>query len=182
MSLASAGFEQVREGGPAQAGVAFGLTYDERSRSLTPCPACGAETRHPRRGDPRGAVGITRDGGGWHCFECENGGDAVRLAAWLTVHRVPEKGNPAWRDVGRTCAKRGLCGDGQPATTPAAPRRVPVTHPPAPSRPPGVLDAWQHCIPVTEDAEVLNGSGLEAWIRWSSRSEAWRALSPELSA
>lgn len=40
--------------------------------TLAPCPACGAEYRHPGRNDPRGAVSLLEHV--WHCFVCDTTG------------------------------------------------------------------------------------------------------------
>ena len=47
-----------------------------------PCPACNAPRRHTKTRDKRAAVGVRRDGHGWHCFQCEAGGDAIDLVAF----------------------------------------------------------------------------------------------------
>lgn len=52
------------------------------SSSSCPCPACGVDRRHKSRGDRRGAVGIPHKPGGWRCFECEAGGDAIDFVAY----------------------------------------------------------------------------------------------------
>jgi hypothetical protein len=153
---------EVRERGPVEVGLAFGLEHGERGPGfLQPCPACGVEKRHPKRHDRRGAVGLTPDGGGWRCHECGEGGDAVALAAWLSVQRLPTKGDPAWQDVRRACAGHGLCdpvpGDSLRAA-PLVPRRPPPA--PRPPAPPRRLDAgevrgtWALCQGVTQDPEV----------------------------
>jgi len=152
--------ESVKGYGVAGVGQAFGLTFAERPApgNLSPCPACSSEKRHPSRRDRRGAVGLTRDGAGWRCHECDVHGDALDLAAWLAVGRVPGKGDPAWREVRAACASCGLCSpDSRGAAPPARLRPVPATRPPAPpARPPAaeVLNAWQACRPVTSDPEV----------------------------
>lgn len=129
-------------------------------RSLGPCPACGARTRHPRRRDQRGALGARPDGRGWRCFECDASGDAVTLAAWL----VCGKGSPdpgGWREVHHACSAQGLCvpPDGEPGG-PQRMRRVVVPagspSPPPPLRPPQgeVAEVWERARPVFDDAEA----------------------------
>jgi 5S rRNA maturation endonuclease (ribonuclease M5) len=82
------------------------LIHNERPQDgLTPCPACRQETRHRKTNDKRGPIGIRRDGMGWHCFQCEEGGDAVTLASWL----CGEKGQVNSR-VHEACEKAGLIG------------------------------------------------------------------------
>lgn len=164
--------DEVREHGPASVGQAFGLTFVERPPgNLSPCPACSAETRHPSRRDRRGAVGLTPNGAGWRCHECGASGDAITLAAWLAVCRVPAKGEPAWRDIRAACASRGLCSP-DPRDARTAPqahlRPVPPPRPQAPpKRPPAgeVAAAWDACLRVTDDDEVvawLASRGLDA--------------------
>lgn len=162
--------EDVNACGPADVGQAFGLTFRERPTpgNLSPCPACTSEKRHPSRHDRRGAIGLTRDGGGWRCFECDAHGDAVTLAAWITAGRIPTKGDPAWRDVRAACAREGLCSsDPRSGVISARCRSAPISRAPEPlQRLPSaeVLGAWQACRPVTEDTEVsawLKARGLE---------------------
>ena len=152
---------EVKAHGPASVGQAFGLDLLERPSpgSLSPCPACGAEKRHPRRHDRRGAVGLTRgDGAGWRCFECEASGDALDLAALASVGRVPGKGDPAWREVLAACSSRGLCEGPRGATAPRC--ALPPRHPPAPPvRPHRAAAAWAACLPPPDDAEAA------AWLR-----------------
>src|SRR4051812_9485699 len=107
---------QARALGVSTVAAAFGLT-STRGRGLSPCPSCNATTRHPKRGDKRGAVGVRLDDLGWECFECGTTGDAVTLAALLaTQGREPQRED--WPDVRRVCAELGLCdadpSDGRP--------------------------------------------------------------------
>ena len=158
----------LRARGPADVGRAFGLVHGERGPGfLEPCPACGADKRHPSRKDKRGAVGLTRDGGGWKCHQCEEGGDAVTLAAWLAAGRVPGKGDArGWSDVRQVCAERGLC---EPDARRSSAERVKVAPRPIPAprkaEPPKRLPAeevaalWAACLPVLDDPEVA------AWLR-----------------
>lgn len=156
--------EEVRERGPAEVGRALGLEYDERRHALTPCPACAAATRHPKRGDRRGAVGVTRDGQGWRCFECDASGDAVSLAAYVAIGRVPDAGDLAWRDVRASLAAAGLCAPFPGGPAPKV-RRLPPPPPPAPPSPPrrppaaSVLETWARSGLAASDAPVA------AWLR-----------------
>lgn len=149
-------------------GLAFGLTHGERGPGfLEPCPACGASKRHPSRRDRRGALGLTRDGGGWRCHECNASGDGVALAAWLSVGKVPGKGDPAWADVRRDCAAHGLCSpdtrDGRPAAP--VPRR-----PPPPPRPPEALQR----LPLAEVEALWSASAPASSVSSSSSNPADR--------
>jgi hypothetical protein len=66
--------------------VAKQLGYEPRSAAgcqHMPCPACGAERRHTRSGDRRGAVGIPNSKPAiWKCWQCEESGDAIDLVSW----------------------------------------------------------------------------------------------------
>lgn len=166
--------EEVRDRGPVEVGQAFGLEHGDRGPGfLQPCPSCGAAKRHPSRRDRRGAVGLTPDGGGWRCHECDAHGDAVALAAWLSVGKVPGAGDPAWREVRRSCAAHGLC-DPDPRDplhgAPVAARRPPPA--PRPPEPPRRLDAgevratWGLCLAVEADPEVA------AWLAARGLSSA----------
>jgi hypothetical protein len=112
--------EEVKAHQPAGVGQAWGLEYDERHHALAPCPACGAGRRHPKRHDRRGAIGLTGNDQGWRCHECGAGGDALDLAAWLSIGCVPAKGAPGWREVLAACSRQGLCTpDPRDGTAPA---------------------------------------------------------------
>lgn len=135
-------FADVRAQGVARVAQAFGLELGgpERARWLKPCPACGAGTRHPKRGDKRGAVGVSKEGLGWACFECEEKGDAVTLAALGVTSAIPAKGDKRWADVRRACAERGWCDadprDGRPAPAVRLVKPPPMPAPAPPKRPP----------------------------------------------
>lgn len=163
--------EDVRGRGVAEVAEALGLTADKRRRAVSPCPACKAPLRHPKRKDKRGAVGLTSDGQGWRCFECDAHGDAVTLAALVARGAVPGKGDRAgWAEVRALCSSRGLCEldaggprarmaqDRRKATraTPRPSPRPPAPPAPPPARPPAseVLALWRRCVPVVEDAEA----------------------------
>ena len=152
-------FADVRAQGVARVAQAFGLEVGgpERARWVKPCPACGAGTRHPKRGDKRGAVGVSKEGLGWACFECEAKGDAVTLAAFSVTNAIPAKGDKRWADVRRACAERGWCDadprDGRPAPAVRLVKPPPMPAPAPPKRPPAAevsalwssslrLDAW----------------------------------------
>lgn len=67
------------------ADVAAELGYEVRrghTASHCKCPACGAERRHTKTGDRRGAVGMPHSAPGWHCFQCEASGDAIDFVAY----------------------------------------------------------------------------------------------------
>lgn len=169
---------EVKARGVADVADALGLTVQARSStdtSVSPCPACQAEHRgsSDRR---RGPIGLTADGGGWHCHrpDCQAGGDAVDLAALVARGVVPGKGDTAgWAEVQACCAAHGLClSESMAATwtpTVRAPRPTPPAIPtPPPRRPPeGEVDAlWDRCLPATDDADV------RAWLEQRLRHQA----------
>ena len=149
-------------GRDVEVGRAFGMAHDERRNALSPCPACGAERRHPKRGDRRPAIGLRRDGKGWQCHACDITGDAVTLAALHTVGEVPPKGSDRWRRVLNECAERGLFALESGTTAPRTTHRpLPSAMPPSPPRrleARTVAAAWGACLAVTEDA------GVSSWI------------------
>lgn len=51
-----------------------------RGNGVSPCPACGAETRGST--DRRGPIGVNSEGTGWRCFQCDASGDALQLASF----------------------------------------------------------------------------------------------------
>jgi len=162
---------EVKARGVADVAAALGLEVRPRSKSLGPCPACQAPRRHTKTGDHRGAVGLTPDGLGWRCFQCDAGGDAVTLAAFVALGRVPGSGDPGWREVAAFCETHGLCTPSTPGTSPRPRARVVAAPPPAPApallRPPAaeVAALWAACVPVVDDPDVaawITGRGLDA--------------------
>lgn len=55
------------------------------SKGSFPCPACGSERRHERRGDRRGACGLNPNGMGWRCFSCDASGDSISLVSYVVA-------------------------------------------------------------------------------------------------
>lgn len=160
---AASWLDEVRERGPAEVGRVLGLTHDERRNALSPCPSCGSEKRHPNRGDKRGALGLSRDGGGFRCFECGSSGDAVTLAALAVLGRAASSRDD-WKDLRGFLAERGLCAPVSGSPSPKA-RRLPPPPPPTSSPPPrrlstaSVAETWARCVTVASDAPVA------AWLR-----------------
>ncbi len=119
---------QVKAHGVAVVAQAFGFDLDhrgERTRAVRGCPACGQMTRHQKSHDRRGAVGITSNGMGWRCFQCDASGSALDFAAWAsTGRRLKRDVMPA---VLKACANAGLCEDfgGQTSASPVT-RRLPL--------------------------------------------------------
>ena len=88
----------------------LGVRFSARA-GLSPCPACGEESRGSE--DRRGPVGVRGDGKGWRCFRCDAAGDALELAvlSW-TGHRVRELSPDQRAEVRSRCEGLGWC-DGQ---------------------------------------------------------------------
>jgi len=57
-----------------------------KGQSLTPCPACNAETRGS--GDRRGPIGVRGDDLGWRCLSCGIAGDAADLVSVKLTGRI----------------------------------------------------------------------------------------------
>jgi len=150
---------EVRAGGVARAALALGVEVDQR-RGLRPCPACGADRRGSE--DKRAAAVLTSDGLGFACYRCQAKGDAVTLASLRITGARLERGDPRIKAVIEGCIAAGLCAsnDGSKTTLSArplpAPLPLPIVEPPARNE---VLDAWNACRPVDEDAEAC------AWLK-----------------
>jgi hypothetical protein len=168
--------EQVKAHGVARVARAFGFTVAPDPTTgrppqwLSPCPSCGEATRHHKTKDRRGAVGPTRDGGGWRCFQCDASGDAFGFAAWAVLKRAPRRGEA--REVLEVCAGLGLCdgADGKAAARSVARRTpsVPPTEPPRLERPPeGELAAlWEACYRLDAVPSNLDP-------RWTGEARAY---------
>lgn len=134
-------FSEVRARGVESVARVLGLDVGRlgpRGAFVRPCPACGAGNRHPSRRDKRGAVGLTPDGLGWRCHECDAHGDAVTLAAWA----IAQNPRPSdWQPV-RAALAGGL------AVPLEHPSRVLPAAPALPVRPPKAeLEAiWRACL------------------------------------
>lgn len=159
-------FREIRDIGVLGVARAFGVDVRGaylRSGGDFACQACGAEKRHTRTHDHRGAVGVRPDDKGWCCHQCGEKGDAVTLAAWL-VSGKPDLDGEAGVTVLRACAERGLCApfdDGvkgkqvvRPRVTPSAPP-LPRGFPPADEH----AALWAATLPVNRtnaDPDVLD--------------------------
>jgi len=63
------------------AGIASKYGCEVSKQGFTPCPACGASTRHTKRKDGRPSCLIVQADNGWLCLQCEAKGDTVDLLA-----------------------------------------------------------------------------------------------------
>jgi len=130
------------------------------------CPACHATTRHTKSSDRRLACDVTRNGRGWHCYQCDARGDALDAVAYrLRGSRFRELGDAARDDVRAWCAREwsdvGELLDAAARRAPAPslpPLPTPTTT--TPDAPPEyrtaeALAIWDACVAVRDDAEVL---------------------------
>lgn len=154
--------ERVRNMRMLEIAAALGLkTQAARGASggaILGCPACAATTRHPSKRDRRGAVGIRRDGRGWHCHECEQSGDGLDLIAWkMFGRRCPSLTESELGEL-QTWIRERLHAGSAPSTG----ERTREESPPPPCYPAAseVVAVWQRCARVDEDAHV--GSYLES--------------------
>ena len=131
-----------------------------------PAPACGATKRHTKSGDKRRAAGVTNDGAGWRCFQCDRSGGALDLVAYrLRGERYRDLGDAGrddvrawcaheWSDVAELLESRER---GRPA--PVLPPLPPVEHVAEGAEPvyrtAEALELWEACTAVNADAEVL---------------------------
>lgn len=131
--------------------------------SVYGCPACGAERRHSKTSDKRGAVGIRVDGLGWRCFQCDASGDALDFVAMaLRGSKLAELGDAGRQDVREWCQRwLGL----DVGSSSASPRPKPLARPvappapsprPEPTYPPlnEVTALWGSCVRVDSVPEV----------------------------
>jgi hypothetical protein len=132
--------------------------------SVYGCPACGADRRHSKTGDKRGAVGIERDGKGWRCFQCDASGDALHFVAYaLHGHRFNELADTGKAAVRDWCCRWLGLDDSSSITPRAKPVSRPVAPPkaraePEPVYPPAgeVTRFWGSCVRVDAVPEVRN--------------------------
>jgi len=119
--------------------VAEALGLDGDPRRGFACPAC----REERRDRTRFAIGLRRDGAGWRCHRCGEGGDAIDLVAWhLGGARFRDLGA---EDRGRVRAWFGTATSDVPVPRLSSPAVVAVA-----SRPPREeVDAlWSTSLPL----------------------------------
>jgi len=124
--------------------------------SIYGCPACSATIRHSKtEGDsrnPRGAIGVRKNGRGWRCFQCDVSGSAIDLVAYvLHGHRFRDLRVDQKTTVREWCQRWLRLEPGQPYT----PTRPPAAEPaePLPSYAPvaEVADFWDRCGRVDQN-------------------------------
>jgi hypothetical protein len=160
--------EQARELAAADVASRLGLEVRHAPSSTHwPCCACGATTRHPSHGNERrGAVGSSNENrNGWHCFECEIGGDAIDLVAYaLRGARFRDLTVEARAEV-RAWFERELGTVDMGARAPRPPRAAPPVAPPKYPPQAEVLALWEASDRVDVHAEVrdyLRTRGIDA--------------------
>lgn len=143
----------------AEVAASFTEVRRATSQHHCACPCCGAEKRHTKQGDRRGAVWIPNsDPTGWKCWQCSAHGDAIDFVSYeLHGLRYRELSDASKAEV------RGwfeLCDPSGPSLPP----------PRASKRPsgPGVANAfssypprheveafWDACVSVDRDDDAL---------------------------
>jgi hypothetical protein len=146
------------------ADVATRLGYELRrgaSASSCKCPACGTDRRHRKSRDRRGSVGLPHaKPQAWHCFTCEESGDAIDFASWHI-------GGARFRDlpVERKAEVKEWFGFAEDLRVlpPAAPRSRPAERPvqlenlEAEYPPRSEAERfWESCRPISDDVQVLD--------------------------
>jgi len=167
-------FSEVRLRGVASVARVLGLEVGKlgpRGGFVRPCPACGGGNRHLSRRDRRGAIGLTPDGLGWRCHECDAHGDAVTLAAW-TVAQSPRPSD--WQPVRDALA--GIL----TAPLEQSARVLPPT-PTLPERPPRAeLEAlWRACLlleAVPSDLDPSWTGDVRAYLSGRGFDVGWLAM------
>ena len=184
--------ERMRRANLLDAASALGfapeLLRNPQKRGL-PCPVCGAERRHTKTRDKRGAVGPRPDGKGWRCFQCDASGDVLDfVAAQRHGKRWRELGSSAKTEVRDWCLRwLGMStlssnyGDAVPRTRTSpiiSSAETPPTYPP-----PNEIEAfWNRCVRVDEVPAVaayLASTSIDAQI--VADRDLARALHPDVS-
>jgi archaellum biogenesis ATPase FlaH len=81
-----------------------------RLGSWGPCPACNEDARG--KDDRRGPIGAAKDGKGWRCHRCQEGGDVLDLVAMVRAGRSTSQFTGAeWTELRQFCAEASWCND-----------------------------------------------------------------------
>lgn len=166
------------------ADVATRLGYELKrapSSAHCACPACGAERRHTKTHDRRGAVGIPNTKPNtWLCWQCDAAGDAIDFAS----HRLAGNRFRDLDDAGKA-AVREFFGSEATGVVPAPPRPrtdvMPVGWENADTLYPPMFEVerlWDACGPVDLDDEAAGylGSRGITGVDWVSEHDVARAL------
>ena len=145
----------VRHKGVMAVAMALGtvrqMDVNRPQDGLGPCPLCGQLTRHRKTRDRRGAIGLTRDGRGWRCFQCGAGGDACAFAA-ATVTGSTSPGSRGWCEVRQRLLARGFFQqEGAQLMVGAHGGAGGKVGPPPAGQ---VAAVWAACVPVAESTEA----------------------------
>ena len=98
-------FSEIKAVGVADIAAKYGCEVSKLG--FTPCPVCGASTRHTKRKDGRPACLIIQGNNGWMCLQCEAKGDTVDLLArFLNGGKRPSSA-VEWREALRKLAEGG---------------------------------------------------------------------------
>lgn len=168
--------ERMRDVPVARVAAVLGCDVRERPSAwdISPCPACGAERRHPSRRDKRGAVGVARSApAGWRCHACDESGDTLHFVALAKCGaKLGELDRDASRTVREWCQRLlGLDG-GAPVYVPSlADAPVPLTLPPEEE----IAALWAACVPLPEDDEAYR------WLRDVRRLDPDRVFRARLA-
>lgn len=172
----------------AEVAAALGMTPGRRG-SWGPCPACRADRRGSER-PPRGPLGVSPSGKGWHCWVCHAKGDGGSLASLALVgvaHPDAEQVREveAWAETHGLCLPRGAPRSSAPAT-PYRPPPPPAPEPPPSYPPPHLIDdvrrthpADTRCVVEVVAWQRSRGLGdMSLWARARITARSVRALVP----
>jgi hypothetical protein len=150
---------------------------------FTPCPVCGASTRHTKRKDGRPSCIIVQSDNGWMCLQCDAKGDTVDLLARFINGGKRPTSPGEWRGV--------LQGFSNGSATLPPPRAIssPLGASPLASRPPfgEVMQVWGRSMVVPRDRNLpwlkskfpayelaeLVDLGIARWLPKSDNPDWW---------
>jgi Toprim-like len=113
------------------------------------CSSCGSTTRHTETKDRRGAIGLTANGKGWRCHQCQAGGDGIDLIAYeLCGARYRDLGDDQRADV------RGACVDMAGGARVSAPGRPRSPRHSTPSIGPSIVSGDQSTANYLDDVSI----------------------------
>ncbi len=151
------------------------------------CAACGAEKRHTKSKDKRGAISIPHATGAWFCLQCGATGDCVDFVAYELCDRRYRELDDADRPKVREWFEPGS--SDKPYVPSTTPRRKPLVLPPAFENASNeylpvadVEDFWEVCcVDACEDREVreyLHSRRILDGVEEFSLTGVARALTP----
>jgi hypothetical protein len=174
-------FSEIKQYGIAA--IAKQNGYLVENSTFSPCPACGAKTRHTKRKDPRLSCLIVQGGSGWLCLQCQAKGDSVDLLARILNQGIRPTTPDAWRAV----LSRWTAGGA--TRTPPTPSASFLGHPGTLQRPPfrDLMSLWDRCSPNAPEStykwllskypaylvEEVEETGCVRWMAKDSLPEWW---------